>query len=1271
MIKTRLISLLGHAKKYIGYNILFQWIALIAQIVASFQAADLLARILEGRMTTVILARTAVILVVCVGVRSACEWFSQKMTFMASCDVKKILRDKIYQKLLRLGVSYRERIATSEIVQLSTEGVEQLETYFGQYLSQLAYSMLAPVTLFLVTAVLVSVRAALILLAFVPLIPLSIVIVQKVAKMILGQYWTSYTDLGDIFLECIQGLTTLKIYRADDLKAHQMDEEAEEFRRATMRVLIMQLNSTSVMDIMAYGGATFGMVSALTLYLRGRLDFGDALVVIFLAAEFFLPLRKLGSYFHIAMNGMAASDRIFALLDLPESRRGREQLTKTVDVVRERDRRMNFAEQKFCRPSNVSVQLSDVGFYYDASRQILKGVNMVLPAGSLVALVGPSGCGKSTIAGIIAGRNRRYTGSVRIGSMEGGIHELRDVREKSLLSHVVLVRHNNYIFKGSVADNLRMGKPGATDEELYEALDAVHLVPFVKKRGGLSMQLEEKGANISGGQAQRIGLARALLVDAEVMIFDEATSNIDAESEELIMSIIREIAKTKTVLMISHRLHNCLKADCIYMCEDGAITESGTHSELVARGGSYSAMYKAQRSLETYAHGAHGNKKKHVESCAVRGSATSITEEDRAYENIRKSLIAYADETATGKEKKAKRSEKNSVKAPEKEKRRSAVIIMGQLIGLVRPLMPVMCTAIILGVFGYLSAIFISVFAGNVLLHGLIFGTTEAVYEAELAQDAFAFLDPGHREAAIAAAEAAREAVSALRASGTPITFTSLATRSAQTLFVLMGIFAVLRGILHYAEQYCNHYIAFRLLAMIRHEVYAALRRLAPAKLEGRDKGNLISIITSDIELLEVFYAHTISPIAIAIITSVIMIFLFMRHSLFAGLLAAAAYITVGVIIPVINGKMNGGVGLEFRNAFGDMTSFVLDSLRGLDEIIQFGCGKRRREAIASRSDELSELQRGLSAMAGVQRVVTTAVILVFSYAMLLLMSVLYTGGRIGYDGLLITQIAFMSSFGPVVALGSLSNSLSHTLAAGDRVLDLLDEMPLVWDVSGTDGREGWDGFEHFRGAELSKVTFSYGDEMILKDFSILFWPGRIIGIHGPSGSGKSTILKLLMRFFDVQEGRVMVSGEDVRHIATTQLRDTESLVEQETHLFHDSIANNILIGKPGASRVEIVRAAKKAAIHDFIKSLPNGYDTTVGELGDTLSGGERQRIGIARAFLHNAPFMLLDEPTSNLDSLNEGIILKSLMEECRDRTVVIVSHRDSTMNAADTIFEM
>ena len=1268
MIKTRLIRLLGHAKKYIGYNILFQWIALIAQIVASFQTADLIAHLLTGQTTTVIIARTAVILVLCIAARAVSEWFSQKMSYMASCDVKKILRDKIYHKLLRLGISYRERISTSEIVQLATEGVEQLETYFGQYLSQLAYSLLAPVTLFLVTAVLVNWRTALLLLGFVPLIPLSIVIVQKIAKRILGHYWTSYTDLGDLFLECIQGLTTLKIYRSDDLKARQMDEEAEEFRHANMRVLVMQLNSTSLMDIMAYGGAAAGMISALTLYLKGHLDFGDALVVIFLAAEFFLPLRKLGSYFHIAMNGMAASDRIFELLDMPEPRRGKEQLTKTVDVAKERDRRENFAEQKFCKSSNVTIELSDVGFYYDAQRQILKGVNMILPAGSLIALVGPSGCGKSTIAGIIAGRHHRYTGSVKIGSREGGIHELRDVREKSLLSHVVLVRHNNYIFKGSVADNLRLGKPNATDEELLEALDAVHLVPLVASRGGLSMQLEEKGANVSGGQAQRIGLARALLMDAEVMIFDEATSNIDAESEELIMSIIREIAKTKTVLMISHRLQNCLDADCIYMCEDGAITESGTHSELMRKGGTYSELYKAQRSLETYAAGVRGARSRHVESCTVRGAATSITDEDRAYETIRRSLVAYADETAG---KSSTREAEVRKESEEKDKRRSAIVIMGQLIGLVRPLMPVMSTAIILGVLGYLAAIYISIFAGNVLLHGLIFGTSETIYEAEAAVDAFAFLDPGHREATAAAAEAAREAVNALREQGTTITFTSLATGSTRALFVLMGLFAVLRGILHYAEQYCNHFIAFKLLATLRHEVFAALRRLAPAKLEGKDKGNLISIITTDIELLEVFYAHTISPIAIAVITSAIMISLFLRHSLLAGLLAFLAYLTVGVVIPVINGKRNGGTGLVFRNAFGDMTSYVLDSLRGLDETIQFGGGSRRREEITRRSEELSKVQGDLSRMTGVQRVLTTIAILVFSYVMLLLMSVLYYNRQIGFDGLMICVIAFMSSFGPVVALGNLSSSLSQTLAAGDRVLDLLEEMPLVWDVSGTDGREGWDGFEHFRGAELSKVTFSYGDEMILKDFSLLFWPGQIIGIHGPSGSGKSTILKLLMRFFDVEEGRVMVSGEDVRHIATTELRDTESLVEQDTHLFHDSIANNILIGKPGASRVEIVRAAKKAAIHDFIKSLPNGYDTTVGELGDTLSGGERQRIGIARAFLHNAPFMLLDEPTSNLDSLNEGIILKALIEECRNRTVVIVSHRDSTMNAADTIFEM
>ncbi len=1267
MIKTRLMSLLGHTKKYIGYNILFQWIALIAQIVASFQTADLIARLLRGRIDTIVFVRTAIILVICIAIRAAAEWFSQKMSYMASSDVKKILRDKIYQKLLRLGVSYKERIATSEVVQLAGEGVEQLETYFGHYLSQLAYSLLAPFTLFLVMAVLVSFRTALILLLCVPFIPLTLIVSQRIAKRLLGQYWESYTDLGDIFLECLQGLTTLKVYRSDDLKARQMDEEAEEVRRSAMRVLIMRLNSTSIIDILAYGGAVAGMISALTQYLKGNLDFGDALVVIFLSAEFFLPLRKLGSLFHSAMSGMAAGDRIFELLDLPEPRRGKELLTKTVDVAKERDRRMNFAEQKFCKSSSVTVELTDVGFYYDASRQILKGVNMILPAGSLIALVGPSGSGKSTVAGIIAGRRRRYTGSVRIGSAEGGIRELRDVREKSLLSHVVLVRQNNYIFKGTVAENLRLGRPDATDKELYEALDAVHLVPLVRERGGLSMQLLEKGANISGGEAQRLTLARALLVDAEVMIFDEATSNIDAESEELIMSIIRELAKTKTVLMITHRLNNCVAADCIYVCEDGAVTESGTHSALMAADGVYSAMYKAQMSLENYAHGVHGKKKKQVESCEVRGSATSITDEDRAYESIRKSLIAYADETATGKEKKKERAAEPEVR----EKRRSGVVIMGQLIGLVRPLVPVMCTAVILGVLGYLAAVYISVFAGNVLVHGLIFGTSETVYEAEAAVDAFAFLDPGHRESAIAAAEAAREAVNTLAEAGTTITFPAAATRSAQMLFAFMAIFAVIRGVLYYIEQYCNHLIAFRLLAIIRHEVYAALRRLAPAKLEGRDKGDLISIITTDIELLETFYAHTVSPVAVALVTSVFMVLFFMRYSFFAGLLAACAYIVVGVVIPVVNGRLNGGAGLAFRNAFGDMTGFVLDSLRGLDEIIQFGGGKRRRDALSSRSDELFALQGEISRTTGMQKVATSLAVLLFGSGMLFLLSVMYYHRAIGFDGLLISVVAFMSSFGPVTALGSVSNDLSQTLAAGDRVLDLLEEMPLVWDVSGTDGSEGWDGFEHFRGAELSKVTFSYGEEMILKDFSILFWPGRIIGIHGPSGSGKSTILKLLMRFFDVEEGRVMVSGEDVRHIATTELRDTESLVMQDTQLFHDSIANNILIGKPGASRVEIVRAAKKAAIHDFIRSLPNGYDTTVGELGDTLSGGERQRIGLARAFLHNAPFMLLDEPTSSLDSLNEGIILKSLMEECRDRTVVIVSHRESTMNAADTIFEM
>ena len=569
-------------------------------------------------------------------------------------------------------------------------------------------------------------------------------------------------------------------------------------------------------------------------------------------------------------------------------------------------------------------------------------------------------------------------------------------------------------------------------------------------------------------------------------------------------------------------------------------------------------------------------------------------------------------------------------------KRRSAIQIMGSLIGLVKPLLHIMLAAIILGTLGYLCAIFLTILAGQVIVHGLLTGVAGMTVPVEKMWLVF-----------------------------TPV----------KTIITVMIVIAVLRGILHYMEQYCNHFIAFKLLAIIRHKVFASLRKLCPAKLEGRDKGNLISIITTDIELLEVFYAHTISPIAIATLTSIIMVIFIGRYHWLAGLLALTAYLIVGVAIPMWNGKRGSQKGMEFRTSFGELNSFVLDSLRGLDETIQYGQGEKRKKQMTGQSKNLAEMQESLSKMEGSQRSFTNMVILLASFGMLALTIWLYAKGEMGFEGILTCTIAMMGSFGPVVALSSLSNNLNQTLASGERVLSLLEETPLVEEIPGdVDTEESTD--HTFTGAKAENVTFAYKvseteTDTILDHYSLTLQPGQITGIHGASGSGKSTLLKLLMRFWDVQEGSVSVDGADVRKIPTKHLRDMESYVTQETHLFHDSIANNIAIAKPGATREEIMEAAKKASIHDFIMTLPKGYDTEVGELGDTLSGGEKQRIGIARAFLHDAEMILLDEPTSNLDSLNEGIILKSLKESAEKKTVVLVSHRVSTMNVADVVYEM
>ena len=572
MINKRLIGTVAESKKYIAGNVILQWCSLTANIALMLSISRMLAELFRGSASVQLFTVTGIVVILALAVRFFCSIGAAKMGYFSSKAVKKSLREKIYQKLLRLGSSYNEQVKTSEVVQVAVEGVDQLETYFGAYLPQFFYAMLAPLTLFIVLCF-VNVAAAVVLLICVPLIPVAIAAVQTWAKKLLSKYWGQYTELGETFLENLQGLTTLKIYQADAFKQQEMNEQAEKFRKITMKVLTMQLNSITIMDLIAYGGAALGVIMAVTQYQSGGVSLEGCLLIILLAADFFIPMRQLGSFFHIAMNGMAASDKIFRLLDLEETK---PEITESF-------------------PSGHTIRCSGLSFSYEPDREILHSVDLTFPQGSFTALVGESGCGKSTLASILMGRNKGYTGSVSVGGVP-----LSSIQEESLLRNITYISHQSYLFKGTVRENLLMGKPGASDEELWAVLSRVNLAEFLKAEQGLDTRLLEKASNLSGGQCQRLALARALLHDSPVYIFDEATSNIDVESENDIMREIHELAKSKTVILVSHRLANVVGADHIYVLDHGIVAESGSHEELLAHHGLYERLWSAQQTLEQF-----------------------------------------------------------------------------------------------------------------------------------------------------------------------------------------------------------------------------------------------------------------------------------------------------------------------------------------------------------------------------------------------------------------------------------------------------------------------------------------------------------------------------------------------------------------------------------------------------------------------------------------------------------------------------------------------
>lgn len=1193
--------------------------------------------------------------IVCMLVRYLATTHATRLGTEAAEQVKLALRSKLYRKMVALGPSYRSRVKTSDVVQSAGEGVEQIQSFFELFLPQLFYAILAPITLFAVIAP-INMPAAVTMLVCAPLIIIVTGIVSMTAARAFKKYWGRYTDMGAAFLDNLQGLETLKNFDADDRAAAEMDKKAEGFRVMTMRVLQIQLRSLTAMDIVAYGGAAAGIGVALWQYahtaaaaagasaagwspimlaahlpgafaylaygLQYLMPFGAGfpltlaglLLIVLLSAEFFIPMRQLGSYFHVAMNGMTSTKRIFALLDTPEPAHGTATLPATAGTDAGTDAGTKAGTKA---DGGITVSFDHVGYSYDsadsgaavqqtnsAPAPALTDLTFTAYPGQLTAIVGISGSGKSTAAALLAGTLTGYQGSLTLNGVK-----VSDLSGETLARTITLIGASSHLFAGTLRENLLMALPDdgqngeaasdAVDSRLWDALEQARIADFVRSQpDGLDMTIEPDAANLSGGQRQRIAIARALLHDSPVFVFDEATSSVDVESEELILATIRELvqSRSKTVIMITHRMANAEHADQVVVLEHGKSVETGTHAELMAAGGVYAKLFTTQADIENF--GAD-----HPQPASLTASASGSG-----------AAVGAAPAAAPAE--------------------MSTFQVIKRLLGEAKPLAGLMVAASTAGTIGHLAATFLPVF-------GIIAGFALA---------------------------------------GNPVW-----GMSAAGAITAMIVCAVLRGLTRYVEQYLNHNVAFHLLALFRSKAFAALRRLAPAKLAGKGKGDLIAMLTTDVELLEIFFAHTISPVAIAVTTTIVYAIVAATLSPWMALALIVSHLIIGIIVPRFFATGVRNLGPAIRGAAGELDNVMLDDMRGLDEIIRFGRGEDRAQAIEDRTRALwrdhAKLSRVNGRFAGVGGLL---VALLTSAAAGIAINL---AGVNLYDipALVAAFVLLASSFGPALALAALPANLTQTFASARRLFGLMDEAPAVVET-GTANSD-------YEGMRLDRVTFAYpgeGSEAILADFSLDVPQHGILGIQGPSGRGKSTMLKLLMRYWDPQRGQVTLSGTPLPQIDVHARRRIQAMMSQETHLFDGTIRENLLIALPeseirngGAAGVLDARlreALAKASVLDLIDFLPDGLDTQVGELGDRLSEGERQRIGLARVFLRNADLVLFDEPTSRLDALNEAIILRSIHElskseqnadKGQDVAVVLVSHRESAMRVADAVLNL
>ena len=1399
MFDKRLFSLAPGVGRLVAAKVLCQWVGLLANVVfvvtvvvmlspalavvesafdPMFSMGDsgLISRLFIGFGYGGFSAETYVgcvlAIVVCAILRFLMMRAAAYFGAEAAERVKLALREQLFNKMLAIGPSYSQHISTADVVQSAGEGIEQIQSFFELFLPQLFYAILAPVTLFFIVAP-INMPTAVTLLVCAPLIVLIVGMVAMRAARVFKKYWGKYTDMGSVFLDNVQGLETLKTFDADAHAAKKMDEQAEQFRVMTMNVLQIQLRSLTAMDVVAYGGAAAGVGVSIWQYASGAaLPLAGVLLIVLLSADFFIPLRQLGSFFHVAMNGMTSTKRIFALLDTPIPAHGMQEMPefgasdngvdvcfddvsfRYVDVNTDAAAAVSVAADTAVTADMETGKTGQIGGKSgvvgagktgmskddDGSVVALHGVSFTARRGQVTAIVGPSGSGKSTAVELLSGNLSGYEGCMWLQSGNTGNnstqrYQINDLSIESLTREIAIVAAQSHLFAGTLRDNLLMAKPNATENELWQALEAAHISDFVRAQSQeLDLAIEQGASNLSGGQKQRIAIARALLRESAVYIFDEATSSVDVESETLILQTIRALAdRGKTVIMVTHRMANAADADHVVVFERGRATEQGAHAELMRANGTYAKLFRAQQTVENIGlrnNATHSTSASHA--LKASDSAQSVTQ--RAEMGLQVSDSAETDNQLTKNTARLSDSPESVTQRAETTSRMSDSAetdaqgaktgvrmsdsaesdaktmptsrLIARLLKEVGPQRKYMIVACVCGTLGHLAATFLPVFG-------------------------------------IAAAFAAV---------GSPVW-----NLSVPAALAAMAVCALIRGGMRYAEQFMNHNVAFRLLALFRAKAFAALRRLAPAKLAGKGKGDLIALVTTDVELLEIFFAHTISPVVIAIVTTVVYALALLTLSPPLAATLIIAHLIIGVILPKLFASAVRGIGPELRKESSALDDEMLDDMRGIGEIIRFGQGDARLASIQRRTRSLWVKRVRLSVKNGDFAGFGAVLVMLFTAIAAFLAMTLCTAVSTAADmseglmwmgsvesnapALVAAFVLLASSFGPTLALSALPANLTQTFASARRLFALMDEAPAVVE-QGSERPE-------YQGMTMRDVTFGYGSgarisgertpngrsehatgmsparpaeaqssgeqgagiasQPVLDHVSLDVSRQGILGIQGPSGRGKSTMLKLLMRYWDPDSGTISLSDVPLPQVDAGWRRRVQTMMGQETYLFDGTIRENLAIacndadfsdsGSNSGSNFcsnsssnaggdsadssdsdlahdipdSVLREAlAKASALELVDALPNGLDTQVGELGGRLSEGEKQRIGLARMFLRDSDLVLFDEPTSRLDAYNESVILGSINDLAeRGSAVVLVSHRDSTMRIADRILRM